>query len=107
VVLPYCCAIQCLLRNLVSYGAERDWGETSLTTVAQSRFSRFLNFSSSRMGRLRHNIYILAGHSISQFSAKNVYMYHTCVPIRKIAEIAIFNCTVRKSLIKRDIMCCL
>jgi hypothetical protein len=64
VVLPYCCAIHWLPRNLATRGAKRGEGRGGKTqqrsaTLAQSRSLRFLNFSSSLMGRLRHSIYIL------------------------------------------------
>jgi hypothetical protein len=53
-----------LPHNLATLGAKRREGRGGKTrqrsaTVAQSRSLRFLNFSSSRMGRLRHNILIL------------------------------------------------
>jgi hypothetical protein len=51
-VITYCCAIQCLPHNLAVHGVERGEGKTSLTTLAQSRFT------SSRMGRLRHSMKI-------------------------------------------------
>jgi hypothetical protein len=47
--------------KLATQGAARSemkGGEKRSATVVQSRSLRFLNFSSSRMRRLRHNIYI-------------------------------------------------
>jgi hypothetical protein len=58
--LPYCCAIQCLPRNLATHGVEQSGREgrggktwQRSTTVAQSCSSRFLSLNSFRMG-LRH-----------------------------------------------------
>jgi hypothetical protein len=61
VVPPYCCATQQLPRNPATRGAKRGVGRGGKVrqrsaTVAQSRSFRFLNFSNSRMGRLRHNM---------------------------------------------------
>jgi hypothetical protein len=59
VVPPYCCTTQQLLCNPATRGANRGEGRGGKAwqcsaTVAQSRSLRFLNFISSRMGRLHH-----------------------------------------------------
>jgi hypothetical protein len=54
---PYCSAIQCLPRNLATHGAEGSEGRGKhRSLLLRNRISRFLNFNSSRIGRLRHNI---------------------------------------------------
>jgi hypothetical protein len=65
VVPPYCCATQQLPRNPATRRAKRgegrggqEWQRSA--TVVQSCSVRFLNFSSSHMGRLHHNINIVA-----------------------------------------------
>jgi hypothetical protein len=57
----YCCATEQLPRNPATRGAKTGEGRGGQArqcsaTVAQSLSLRFLNFSNSRMGRLRHNI---------------------------------------------------
>jgi hypothetical protein len=59
---PYCCAIQCLPRNLATHGAERSEGRGKhRSLLLRNRVSRFLNFNSSRMGRLHHNTKVIVG----------------------------------------------
>jgi hypothetical protein len=106
VVPPYCCTIQQLTCNPAKRGAKRGEGRGGKTrqrsaTVAQSSSLRFLNFSSSRMGRLRHNIisicsqnlcrfYLTFGPLIYNYSAQKLYFHTTymvCVKKQKVIHI--------------------
>jgi hypothetical protein len=76
VTLPYCCAIQCLPRNLATHDAERGVGKGgearrgSAPLLLRNRVPRGFNgFNSYPMGETRHSILrnIICGGKLGTF----------------------------------------